>query len=230
MDLITFKNTNWNYYSQLETDFFSYSQYCEIDKDNGNAFSNRYLQLLISICSEIDTIAKVFCKLLDEALDKERCGISDYIRILNSKYPTLAQESVEIKGYIYPMVFPWKAIAKGYTPDFWQIYNKVKHHRCELTNKKENYKYANQKVVIEALAALYVIEVYLAAFYFVTDKTETENTYMIHFCSQRLNLSKWTFFETYMGQTPWFNSSRFFKYLEEEKGDHERKDICSKKE
>ena len=34
MDKLTFQNTYWNYYKQLESDFFSYSPYCEIDACN----------------------------------------------------------------------------------------------------------------------------------------------------------------------------------------------------
>lgn len=69
MDKLTFRNTYWNYYKQLESDFFSYSPYCEIDECNDNAFSVRYLQLYLSICGEIDTICKRFCKLLDDNLE-----------------------------------------------------------------------------------------------------------------------------------------------------------------
>ena len=45
MEKLIFRNTYWNYYEQLESDFFSYSPYCEIDECNDDAFSVRYLQL-----------------------------------------------------------------------------------------------------------------------------------------------------------------------------------------
>ena len=96
MDKLTFQNTYWNYYKQLESDFFSYSPYCEIDECNEDAFSVRYLQLYLSICGEIDSICKRFCKLLDDNLELDRCGINNYISILNREYPTIAQEKVEL--------------------------------------------------------------------------------------------------------------------------------------
>ena len=60
MEYIPFRNTYWNYYTQIERDFFSYAPYCEVDEQNTNAFSTRYLQLLLSICGEIDSIFKTF--------------------------------------------------------------------------------------------------------------------------------------------------------------------------
>ena len=66
----------------MENDFFSYSPYCEIDQINDKAFSIKYLQLLLSICGEIDSICKTFCKVLDESLDEDHAGILDYMPIL----------------------------------------------------------------------------------------------------------------------------------------------------
>lgn len=213
MDILTFRHTYWNYYVQMESDFFSYSPYCEIDHCNDNAFSVKYLQLLLSICGEIDTICKRICKQLDNSLDINSCGIDDYIPIFNQNYPTFSKETVVISNYKYDEVMPWKSIEQGYTPDWWQAYNNVKHHRDEIRNGKENYKYANQKTVLRALCVLYVLIEYWAAQNFVTDKTDKMNNIMQNLKSTYLNMKKWNFYFSFMGQTPWFDSEVFYKYL-----------------
>ncbi len=214
MDKLIFRNTYWNYYKQMEQDFFSYSPYCEIDEHNGNAFSVRYLQLYLSICSEIDTICKRFCKLLDAGLQSDRCGIMDYIPILNRAYPTIAREKVELINYKYHEVQPWRSIESGEAPEWWRRYNAVKHHRDEIEGDKVNYRYANQENVLNALCALYVLVEYWATQNFAMDKQETQNAIMLLFKSPKLRLTYWNFYEIFMGE--WFNTKRFHEYLEKE--------------
>lgn len=170
--------------------FFSYSPYCEIDECNDDAFSVRYLQLYLSICGEIDSICKRFCKLLDDSLELDRCGINNYISILNREYSTIAREKVKLLNYKYNEVQPWLSIKDG----------------------KENYKYANQKNVIDALFALYILIEYWAAKNFAIDKDETQNSIMILFVSKKLRLIYWNFYEAFIGE--WFNTKRFYEYLE----------------
>ena len=217
MDILTFRNTYWNYYIQMENDFFSFSPYCEIDRCNDNAFSVKYLQLILSICGEIDTICKTFCKLLHENLNLDVCGIEDYISILKQKYPTFSAETVVVLNYKYRKLQPWKSIEKGYIPNWWQAYNAIKHHRDQLKNGKENYKQANQKNALEALCALYILIEYWAAKNFV-DPTQDDimNHTMQRLRSTRLDLEKWHFYLSFMGQEPWFSSRDFYKYLEGE--------------
>lgn len=218
MDILTFRNTYWNYYIQMENDFFSFSPYCEIDQYNDKAFSVKYLQLLLSICGEIDTIGKTFCKTLDNSLNLDSCGITDYISILNQQYSTFANETVVLMNYRYRELYPWKSIEKGHIPNWWQSYNAIKHHRDQVKNNKENYKYANQKTTIEALCALYILIQYWAAKNFVrrTEKKTNDHT-MTRLKSSRLALKKWDFYATFMGQEPWFEPDLFYKYIEGEK-------------
>jgi len=218
VDVLDFRKLYWNYYLQLESDFFSYNPYCEIDTANDNTFSIKYLQLLLSVCGEIDSICKTFCKSLDSSLDTDKAGILEYIPVLLRNYPTFAGETVRVLGYHYREMQPWKSIAAGYIPNWWSRYNAVKHHRDE----KENYKHANQKNAIEALSALYILIEYWAAKNFLPDKDTAikqlnadpnEHT-MSSLTSHHLNLVNWTFYESFMGQRPWFNPRRFYLYLE----------------
>lgn len=141
-----------------------------------------------------------------------RCGINDYISILNREYPTIAQEKVELLNYKYDEMQPWQSIKDGEVPSWWTTYNAIKHHRDEIENGKENYKCANQKNVINALCALYVLIEYWAAKNFAIDKNETQNSVMILFVSKKLRLIHWNFYEAFMGK--WFNTKRFYEYLE----------------
>lgn len=209
LDVLEFRNTYWNYYVQLENDFFSYSPYCEIDTANDNAFSVKYLQLLLSVCGEIDSICKTFCKMLDENLDLDTAGILQYIPILCTNYPTFADETVQVLGYRYRELCPWKSITKGYVPNWWSRYNAIKHHR----DQKENYKYANQKNTMEALCALYILIEYWAAWNFATDKAKEHDRTLQRLKSTKLKLVKWNFYLTFMGQEPWFCVDLFNKYL-----------------
>lgn len=213
LDVLEFRNTYWNYYVQLENDFFSYSPYCEIDPCNDNAFSVKYLQLILSVCSEIDSICKTLCKILDENLDLDTAGMYDYMPILNKNYPTFATEKVEILNYKYRDLQPWKSIARGHIPNWWQCYNEIKHHRDEQRNGKENYKYANQKNTLEALCALYILVEYWAAWNFATDQAKEHDRTLQRLKSTKLKLVNWNFYLTFMGQEPWFCVDLFNKYL-----------------
>lgn len=218
MDVLEFRKLYWNYYLQLESDFFSYSPYCEIDTANDDTFSIKYLQLLLSVCGEIDSICKTFCKALDDGLDSDKAGILEYIPVLLRNYPTFAGETVRVLGYHYREMQPWKSIGKGYVPNWWSRYNAVKHHRDE----KENYKHANQKNAIEALSALYILIEYWAAKNFVISKEEAFNRrgiepsdrVMQRLKSSMLYMPNWKFYNNFMGQEPWFNPRAYYQYLE----------------
>ena len=201
--------------------FFSYSPYCEIDSCNDNAFSVKYLQLLLSVCGEIDSICKTFCKVLDNDFDPDTAGIDKYILILRKEYPTFATETVRLLNYKYRNVQPWKSIAHGYAPSWWQDYNAIKHHRDQERNGKANYKYANQKNVVDALCALYTLIEYWAAKNFVADKAdalkrveEPSNYILPAFLSSKLNLVNWNFYFEFLGQGTWFHEIAYYEYLE----------------
>ena len=55
----------FDYYLELERDFFVTEPYVLIDKDNYGAFSVQYNRIFQSICSEIDCLLKVLCMCLE---------------------------------------------------------------------------------------------------------------------------------------------------------------------
>lgn len=215
LNFLEFRSTYWNYYLQLENDFFSCSPYCEIDTVNDKAFSVKYLQLLLSICGEIDSICKTFCSLLDDTLDLKEAGMKDYIPILCRCYPTFANETAEIYGYKYRELQPWKSIAMGHVPNWWQRYNAIKHHRDQKTNGLENYKYANQKNAIEALSALYIILQYWAVQNYVINTSKKNALEMYEIQSVRIKMKKWSGFYTEFAGYHFFETTPCKDYIQQ---------------
>lgn len=218
MDINKFIEIYWNYYRQLEGDFFSLEPFCAIDKVNDNAFSTKYLHLILSICGEIDTICKRMCSCIDPDMDMDTCGINEYKNIMMTHYPKIADERVVIRKHIYREVQPWQPWAHKQTPHWWSIYNKLKHHRDELWNNKEAYKYANQKTTIDALCALYIVLEYWAAYNFVL-RNEDKNSYnMLQVKSKNLMITGWNpFYEYFMGND-FFASEKCRAYFNVEQG------------
>ena len=212
MDYLTYKNKYWDYYLQMENDFFSFAPYCEIDESNKNTYSIKYLQLLLSICGEIDTILKSLCKKLDNTLDENACGIDDYIKILNEKKPKFATETISVVGYKLKEIVAWKSISKGFAPNFWSVYNSVKHHR----DLSDNYKKANQKNVLEALCALYIAEEYWIAHNFINPDLE-RNDDMGRLKSKRFYIKNWVYYKYFNCDSEYLDTKEFLKYMGENK-------------
>lgn len=214
MEFIDFKNVYWNYYLQIEEDFLETTPYCTVDECNDNTFSIKYLQLHLTICSEIDTICKTFCKELDSSLDLNSCGIMDYLSIFNRYYPSFAGETVSLHGHKYRVMQPWKGIDKDHIPNWWNVYNSIKHRRDAVKNNKKNYEYASQKNILQALGALYVPVEYWAAMNFVTDNEQKENLDMPKLKSKLLHLVKWRFYLNFMGSGERFSNELYRKYIQ----------------
>src|SRR5258707_12525225 len=56
---------HWNYFLALERDLESISRYVEFCPDNLNTYSVELAHLLFSAASEVDTLAKCICGVLD---------------------------------------------------------------------------------------------------------------------------------------------------------------------
>ena len=162
----------WKYYLILEQNFLDAEQYLTIDELNYQAFSNEYIKQYQTICSEIDVIAKSFCKELNSRFNGSQINI--YCKYITDNNTDFINRKVNLKNRGIS-VFPWKDWT--YTvqiqsngnqkiisnnPDWWQKYNKIKHSRTTINNETglPYYKLANQKNVLNALAALFQLELY----------------------------------------------------------------------
>jgi hypothetical protein len=168
----TFARTqlHWNYFLALEKDMEAISRYIEFCPDNLNTYSLELAHLLLSAASEVDTLAKCVCKILNPKAKPQ--NINDYRKLIKTGEDTepnyLAiinahcKEDPEtykhrisnIKVYIprYSLAFnPWGSWANGTNPDWWSSYNKVKHER------NQHYHKANLNNALNALAGLLVM-------------------------------------------------------------------------
>lgn len=145
----------WRQYQLLEKELLRTDDYVSIDKDNYNTFSNQYMKLLLTICSEMDSIAEVLCGLDG---DKVPFGIKNKLDVLVIKYPKLDRYRVNTKfPYDIKNITPLVKFSDSIS-DWWQAYNDIKHRRMEQNEAgRYNYTKANLKNVLYAMAALYIL-------------------------------------------------------------------------
>jgi hypothetical protein len=161
---------HWNYFLALEKDLEALSRYIEFCKDNLNTYSIELAHLLLSSASEIDTVAKCICAILEPNAKAD--NINTYRKIIKAGEdaetygfdrpgkadPVLAEEHKHrlsaLKIYIprYNMALvPWESWKKDVSPDWWKAYNEVKHERNNYFNK------ATLRNVLYSLSALLAI-------------------------------------------------------------------------
>lgn len=173
----------FNYFLELERDFFSTEPYVSIEHDNFGTFSIQYNRIYQSICSEIDCLLKELCKQLE--IGSKAGNINTYCKIVQTHFKYFNRETVYFHKSRIELQ-PWKDWSEVRAPVWWTMYNKVKHYRMETDTetKKQYYKFANLGNVLNALAALYIVEQYYIYSYdftgeFEITKTMELNPYMI---------------------------------------------------
>ena len=162
----------WSYYIMLEKNFIEMEQYLAIDELNFNAFSNEYIKQYQIICSEIDVIAKSYCKEIDNNF--KGSTINTYCKCIIDKEKDFSNRKVKLvnKGI---EITPWENWTYNIeiqdngkpkivynNPDWWTKYNEIKHNRTAIDSQTgyPYYKLANQKNVLYSLAALFQLEMY----------------------------------------------------------------------
>ena len=151
MDRTIFLQRYWNYYSKLEQDCVSLSQYVEFRESNFNTCSNVLIGQMLNVGAEFDHFCKIVC-----GLDtNKRPNIADYAEYLLSKIENLNEIRVHVQGTSIEL-FPFKDWSKSTAGQlfWWDAYNKVKH------NREEYYEQGNLENLLNALAALYFLEMY----------------------------------------------------------------------
>lgn len=152
MEWEMFFRNYWKFYLQLEREFIELTQYIEFVPANYNVYSIKLMQLLLTIGSEVDSVMKEMCAIKD----KDRPSIADYASILLVRYPQITSQKVCVFNRsleITPFA-NWDKEKASQSLYFWEIYNKVKHHRAE------NFQLASLEVVANALSALFLLNMY----------------------------------------------------------------------
>lgn len=167
-----FHQRYWLYYTILEDDFLTTERFIAIDKLNFDSFSNEYIKQYQTICSEIDVIAKSYCKELDFSFRGR--SIPTYCKCIIDNSADFANHTINVKNKGL-QIKPWenwsytvesqegsKGKITSQNPDWWQKYNKIKHDRTSVNNESglPYYKSANQKNVLNALAGLFQLELH----------------------------------------------------------------------
>lgn len=154
-----FHDLYWNQYIMIEKEFKATTRYLTIDPLNFKGYSTAYAKLLLQIGSEVDVIAKELCTEINSTSEARK--INQYAPEIIGKFPEFTNVTV-CCGIIDFQ--PWKGWNKK-APDWWSVYNGVKHNRNKIETygsiTQENYKFANQENVLNALAGLYQLEQYL---------------------------------------------------------------------
>jgi len=142
------KYIHWNYFLSIEGDVETLARYVEFTKDNFGTYSIEMARLLLSASSEVDVVAKLLCKKINNESKAE--NINDYKEILDPAYPDL--KNIEILLRKYGLTFtPWSNWQENKNPLWWTKYNAVKHER------DKNFEAANLKNTLNCVAGLYVI-------------------------------------------------------------------------
>lgn len=149
--------SHWLYFLTLEQELIKLSHFVAIDERNFQTFSLELLKLYLSICSEVDVVARLLSKKVDfdaysekTENDKKFKNIKTYREIIYSLYPDISRAVISIKpGKI--SVVPWRSFEEEKSPDWWQQYNEVKHTRDEFFHQ------ANLKNTIDSLSGLLVL-------------------------------------------------------------------------
>lgn len=160
----------WEYYLVLENDFLETERYvsfelgenlfCDSNEscntENSKVYSDEYVKQYQAICSEIDVVMKQICKEIHNNDNVK--SIPEYAKLILNDCPEIVLQKVKVKHKFELQPFKiWKIkdeTSDYKSPNWWTDYNDVKHHRLE------NYKKGNLKNVINALAGLYILELY----------------------------------------------------------------------
>ena len=148
---MTYKEINdyFKYYRYNESVFLESEKYLYFDVDNKNAYSFCFSNLLINICSDFESLSKKYY-----GMSKNNTIVDIIKKIsLDSDFATFFNEKVSLIGTTYLNIEPLKN--DGNTFMWWTNYNRIKH------DKLSSIVYATQETIINALAALYILNMYI---------------------------------------------------------------------
>ena len=146
----------WKRYIDLELDFFSSKKYISISNLNLNTFSSFFLDLILSLGSEIDILFQFLCRLYGDNNSK---AIDGYKKTLIASIPNICDKQTSLYDGINDLQTPFKNI-NSTTPNWWRIYQELKHsdrNTLSKINGKTIYTNANLENVLLCLSALYIL-------------------------------------------------------------------------
>lgn len=170
----------WNAYKRLEKEVLQLSENIHFSDDQLNVYSSRIGDLLVRTVIEVESLAKVlyFANGGAQPADRDLFFDTDCLRLLENKW-LLSKKTIFVSSpYLYfteqanialkPL---HKACKRGSSASKWQqAYQAVKHDRIN------NLKKGNVGNLIQALGALYILNIYYrdAKFDTVADKDASD--------------------------------------------------------
>jgi hypothetical protein len=144
---------HWNYFLSVEADLERLSRFIEFDAQNYPCFSVENTRILISAAAEAEVVCKQICLALTPHASAG--NMHKYRDTIVSAFPSIPRFEVLMPRYGL-LLKPWDnwSTPPG-VPDWWTAYNKIKHHR------HTEYHRASLKNVLNAVAGLYVVCLYL---------------------------------------------------------------------
>lgn len=119
--------THWNYFLSLEDDIDRISRYVEFTEKNYSCFSLELARILLTSSSEVDVVAKQYCKALNPSSKAQSIG--KYKEAILAGNPSFPDTVITMPRYGLTFI-PWISWKSNEaSPYWWQSYNKVKHQR-----------------------------------------------------------------------------------------------------
>lgn len=192
MNATEFAEKYWDYYLKLESDFINTQRYVTIDNDNYFAFSIEYAKQYETICSEIGYVCKLYCNHLCNPNSASKS--LEYKNVILTNRADIKLRIVRVNNLSTIILKPWNLNGDVKDPlngnnakiifPWWNTYNKVKQNRITFdTNGKGFFKNANLINTLNALAGLFLLEMY-----FYKDLVETDGIHKITIPNRASNL------------------------------------------
>ena len=144
-----------HYFISLEKELENSFNYIEPENDNLQCYGAKYTSILNSVCIEFESLSKVLIK--HHRPDVVVGNIGDIKKNLLEIFPNIGENKVIITR-INENRYPFKEWAEGSKLEWWRAHTDVKHNRIK------NYSLANLNNVLNAMAALIVIILYIGWF------------------------------------------------------------------
>jgi hypothetical protein len=142
---------HWQFFESLDDELHSLSRIVEFSKDNFPTYSVHFARLYLSVCSEIDVVAKLLCVQIGPT--KNADNIHAYRTLIAPKFPNFSKLRIEMPGHELDFQ-PWSSWDLKEVPQWWTNHNQVKHERNKF------YRNANLGNLLESAAGLLVLLVY----------------------------------------------------------------------
>ena len=104
---------HWQFFESLDEELHSLSRIVEFSKDNFPTYSVQFARLYLSVCSEIDVVAKLLCTQINPAGNPK--NIDDYRSLITPQFPHFPALKIEMPEHELDFQ-PWVTWASNSNP------------------------------------------------------------------------------------------------------------------